>query len=436
MTRRGRRLGWALGITAALLAAGGLGVGSQETGTPPAIESLSFPRVIPPDGSAVRGELRFSDPDLDAAALELTPVRAFDFPAQRFELSQTQTDSAVMFALSSARVQPIALSARVVDAQGNRSAPVTFHFAAAGPEQEVAPDVYFINAWGEKGDGPGQFDFEGPHDLKVGPDGRVYVIDQGNHRVQVFEPDGTYVTEWGRFGTQGPGRFNFPTDLAFAPDGNVYVSDSINDRIQVFDPAFNFLFQWGGEGSTPGRFLSTRSIEITRAGEVFVADERNGRIQVFDLSGNFLRQWGELGEAPGEFNVLVGIDVDEARGEIYAADGFNHRIQVFDLNGNLLRLWGEFGTGEAQFNDPVDVAVAPEGWVGVTDSFNHRVQLWSRDGRFLRGWGQQGDVPGDFRLPLGAETDGLGMFYVGDHFNRAVQAFYVALEGEDAPQAP
>jgi len=134
--------------------------------------------------------------------------------------------------------------------------------------------------------------------------------------------------------------------------------------------------------------------------------------------------------------VVVGIDVDESRDEIYVADGFNHRVQVFDLQGNLLRLWGEFGTGEAQFNDPVDVAVAPEGWIGITDSFNHRVQLWSREGEFLRGWGRQGDVPGDFRLPLGAETDGLGMFYVGDHFNRAVQGFYVALAGEAPSRAP
>jgi len=394
--------------------------------------------VIPPDGRAVQGTLEFIDNDHDTQTLALRVVRAFDFSDVSVPIElEVQTPGVTAFSLSSNIIQPVALEARLVDGQGHKSAPVVFHFAAVTPEREVAPGVYFINAWGERGKGPGQFDFEGPQGLRVGPDGNVYVIDEGGHRIQVFTPQGQYLREWGGLDPKGaPGKFNFPSDLVFGPNGNVYVSDSLNHRIQVFDPDLNYLFEWGQKGSQDGQFLAPRGLGINADGEIFVVDEQNGRIQVFDLQGRFLRKWGKFGkEGPGEFNVIVGLDIDE-NNEVYVADGFNHRIQVFDQQGNFLRLWGEPGKGQGQFDDPVGVAVAPEGWVGITDSFSDRIQIWTRQGAFLRAWGSQTDVPGTgFKLPLGAAGDGLGMLYIGDHFNRRTQGFYIAITPEQIAEA-
>lgn len=406
----------------------------EPPGNTPQILSLDFPQVIPPDGTPVAGTLTFADPDGDVVALELSVVRAFDFGPSTVTLGAAENAAgAVEFSLSSPSVQPVALAARLIDAAGHRSLSVVFYFAAVSDEREVAKGVYFINAWGEKGSGPGQFAFEGPQGVRVGPDHNVYVIDEGNHRTQVFTPQGDYVREWGGFGSADqPGRFNFPSDLVFSPEGNIYVSDSLNDRIQVFDPGLNFLFAFGTTGFGRGQLNAPRGLAFDAAGELYVADELNGRVQVFDGQGNFLRQWGQAGsDDPGRFNVIVGLDVDEAN-DVYVADGFNHRVQVFDEQGNFLRQWGSFGRGEGQFNDPVGVAVSPGGWVAVTDSFNDRVQLWTQDGRFLRVWGAQSDAPGEgFKLPLGADSDGLGMLYIGDHFNRRTQAFYVAIDPQE-----
>ncbi len=57
-----------------------------------------------------------------------------------------------------------------------------------------------------------------------------------NHRIQKFTPDGAFLTAFGEPGS-GPGRLDRPTDLAVSPDGRVYVVDFGNDRIQVFEPA-------------------------------------------------------------------------------------------------------------------------------------------------------------------------------------------------------
>ena len=83
-----------------------------------------------------------------------------------------------------------------------------------------------------------------PLSLDIGPDGRVYVLDAGNGRIQVFDLDGNYITQWGHKGS-GPGTFDFgsgrvPEDfagsIAVDDDGFIYVADVGNRRIQKFSP--------------------------------------------------------------------------------------------------------------------------------------------------------------------------------------------------------
>ena len=63
--------------------------------------------------------------------------------------------------------------------------------------------------------------------------GNVYVTDDFNHRIQVFDPQGQFLRKWGERGS-GDGHFRSPEDLALDIEGNVYVADTLNNRIQVF----------------------------------------------------------------------------------------------------------------------------------------------------------------------------------------------------------
>ena len=85
---------------------------------------------------------------------------------------------------------------------------------------KFSKDGRFIKAWGHKGPAPG--DFDEPHDIFVGgSQGRVYVADRGNKRIQVFDQDGNFIAAWKQFGT--------PSSVFVGRDDTIYVGAAFSD---------------------------------------------------------------------------------------------------------------------------------------------------------------------------------------------------------------
>jgi sugar lactone lactonase YvrE len=87
---------------------------------------------------------------------------------------------------------------------------------AVGRISKFSADGTFIRSWGRPGSGEGELRI--PHGITVGPDGRVYVADRGNHRVQIFDQDGKYLDEYRQFGR--------PSDVFIDRNGLLYAIDS------------------------------------------------------------------------------------------------------------------------------------------------------------------------------------------------------------------
>ena len=160
----------------------------------------------------------------------------------------------------------------------------------------------FIRWWGGTGSGNGQFNQ--PTSVGIAPSGNVVVQDSGNDRIQVFDAVGNFVRAWGSRGTAA-GQFawgeGFPGEMAVDSSGNVFAGDGLNGRVQVFDPLGNFLRQWGSTGNGPGQFQLAAIVgEVDPAGNVFVSTERfpgrgeQGRIEQFDSQGDLIREWGGI----------------------------------------------------------------------------------------------------------------------------------------------
>src|SRR5207253_338395 len=83
-----------------------------------------------------------------------------------------------------------------------------------------------------------------PTDMAITPAGDVFVSDgYGNARIVHFDKEGKFVRAWGELG-QGPGQFSIPHSIAVDSKGRLYVADRNNARVQVFNQEGKFLEEW------------------------------------------------------------------------------------------------------------------------------------------------------------------------------------------------
>ncbi|MBU6428260.1 MAG: carboxypeptidase regulatory-like domain-containing protein [Cyanobacteria bacterium REEB65] len=107
---------------------------------------------------------------------------------------------------------------------------------AGGVIKKESPQGQVLLQFGFRG-GTGAGYFVSPTAIAVdNRNGDIYVVDSGNNRVQRFNRDGAFMSEFGGMGG-GNGQFNEPTGVAVDSDGYVYVSDTNNNRIEKFAPS-------------------------------------------------------------------------------------------------------------------------------------------------------------------------------------------------------
>jgi DNA-binding beta-propeller fold protein YncE len=132
----------------------------------------------------------------------------------------------------------------VIDAPGH----VVYKLNSEGKE------IMRLGSKGISGTSPNNFNL--PTDVAFAPNGDVYVSDgYGSARVVKYSRDGKYMLQWGTRG-KGPGEYGLPHNLVTDRQGRVYVTDRDNERIEVFDSNGKFLSQWTGTGGISGLFMT------------------------------------------------------------------------------------------------------------------------------------------------------------------------------------
>jgi DNA-binding beta-propeller fold protein YncE len=163
--------------------------------------------------------------------------------------------------------------------------------------------------------------FNRPTDIAFAANGDFYVSDgYGNSRVVKFSKDGKFLKTWGKKGT-GEGEFNLPHSVAVDKQGRVYVGDRENRRIQIFDAEGKFLNQWKHVGSPWGLY-------ITDDQSIFMCDGYNNRILKLNPEGQILGSVAEPGRLPGQLDYAHHLTVGRS-GSIYVAEIKNWRAQKF-----------------------------------------------------------------------------------------------------------
>jgi DNA-binding beta-propeller fold protein YncE len=176
----------------------------------------------------------------------------------------------------------------------------------------------------------------------LSPQGEIYVSDgYGNARVHKYSPEGKLLLSWGEPGTD-PGQFNIVHNICADDDGWIFVADRENHRVQVFDKNGKYETQWNNLHRPCGLFMHRGKRPLCFIGELGPQMEVNRnvpnlgpRISICDHQGKVLARLGDQhsGEGPGQFVAPHGLAID-SRGDMYVGEVSN---TYWGLQGELIQ---------------------------------------------------------------------------------------------------
>jgi len=273
--------------------------------------------------------------------------------------------------------------------------------------------------------------------VAVDKQGRVFVLDSENDRVQVFSADdGRYISSFGDASafTLSSGSDREDGGIAAggiaisqaAPGRTVvmFIADSGGDRILRYALDPNSLQPYGAPRSTSGLGIKRpQGVGVNPKGDrLYVPDNQNHRLLVLDSSSlTRIATAGTFGSDPGEFKFPYDVAVDARNpNQAYVGDNINGRVNVFDAGGlGFLGTFGGDGYRVGRFSIVRAVAtnpVDPAGGVWVADTANNRIQRLNGDGVVTSAWGIAGRGPGYFTRARGVAFRGDGTIAVADTF--------------------
>jgi len=301
---------------------------------------------------------------------------------------------------------------------------------------------------GASGTGAGEFNY--PTGMAFAPDGKLWIADSQNNRLQVFSvtysgntPTSlTWVASYGHNGGDGsagsaPGEFSNPHALAFDTDGHVWVVDYGNYRVQELTNTGAPVGSFGSYGNGNGQFTGPVGIAVVNVGvnrDIFVTDPYNYRVEKFQrnpASGGvptyqYLAQLQYLGGALGYMQPW-NIAYETATSRLLVTDDYGQRIVGFDTSLATPTAFSSYGTAAGQVNTPRGVSVTPAGKVLVVDTGNTRLQRFSGGPGYayeatFRQTGVAANAP-NLNHPSGMAYDSAGDLYVSSQGDNRILKF-------------
>ena len=216
----------------------------------------------------------------------------------------------------------------------------------------------------------------------------------------------SFAKEVMNFGSEGigPGMFKDARSIAVDPSGTIYVAEYSGGRVQVFDKEGKFITQWMVDAKMP-----LTAMAADRSGIVYIVQK-----------GTISRHEGATGKLLGNLEYADGWGFEDLKATAdggLVASWYKNRDDIvrFDSQGNVtrtIRAAISSVTDQSELN--TDVAVDGLGNIYALGGFNNAVLKFSPDGKFLTRFGDAGDQPGQFRAASAIAVDGKGRVYVSD----------------------
>lgn len=265
----------------------------------------------------------------------------------------------------------------------------------------AAQEFKFVNQFGEKGEGQGQF--SKTLFMAFGPDGAIYITDTENFRIHKFTQSGEYV-----FHIQAPTdssefRFINPNAIAIGSDSSIYVMDWILKHMAGTNKPK--IFNYGPcihKFNANGEFLTSFPIQdfSKRLDNLEVA------VPALDSEGKYA-----LIIPHGDTNRQFLLTVDSLDNLYVYDDGLIYKL---DAEGKPIIRYSISQPGIGQVIQPSALTVDKEGNLYIVDEKGHRVLKYSVDGKYSLTFGEYGDKDGQFISPFQIATLNDGTLFVAD----------------------
>ncbi|MGE5396714.1 MAG: cadherin-like beta sandwich domain-containing protein [Chitinophagales bacterium] len=208
------------------------------------------------------------------------------------------------------------------------------------------------------------------------------------------------VSDWGSYYS----LYGYPSAVVRDSSGNIYLNDEENKRILVFNASGNYLRLWDADAA---------SLAIDAADNIYWVESDTYYFYKCDTSGNVLGgPWG--GES--QFESAQRIAVDNS-GRIYVTDQYGNGIWRLNSDNTFTR-FGTTGTGNGQLKGPYSIAIDSDGTIYVGEYGNHRVQWFDQDlnylGKIDNIWAAEGIAVKDGNLYVTTDNDVIEQYSISD----------------------
>jgi DNA-binding beta-propeller fold protein YncE len=265
-----------------------------------------------------------------------------------------------------------------------------------------------LGRFGGTGSVPGKL--KAPSAIDRSDDGRLFICDRGNQRVQVFDLFGNFRINFGGFGWDEE-KFDGPVDIWSRSTLNIYVADYNNERVQRFDKDLNYI---GSRYSNPGereefQYREVISVAYSPQGDLFIMEAGENKILKFNSQDQGDASFGYYESGSGELTAPVQLELSS-----------DHRVVVSDAESKAIFVYDYFGTYLFQithpdFKRPMGIAHDSQNRIYVADLENKSIFEFTSGGKFLNQFRHVSGVP--FSAPMDlvvTEVENQVRFYIID----------------------
>ncbi len=258
---------------------------------------------------------------------------------------------------------------------------------------------------------PGQV--KAPKGIFAAGDGRFFVADTGNDRVQIFKADGSFESQFGGSGS-GEGKFRAPMGLTVNGNKNVYIADSRNKRVQAFSQDGIFLFAVGPQVGAL-TLMDPVDAASDEKNNLYILDAGLKKVIVTDQSGKFLSAWDDSGSLVSPASLVY-----DGKGFFYVLDKGAYSVKIFDAAGRFQASFFARGAGERELAAPQFLAYGGDR-IHIADAGAGRIV--SFDISYIP------EAPADFAAAPGDRGVKLSWKPVGNHRVKGYKVFRAPAEG-------